>query len=326
MPVTPGLPELSLAGYRCQFRAARPCRFDEDPRGLWHGVFGLHLHRLACVLPGQDCATCALLHQCGYPFLFTGPRPPDAELMRRYDRIPVPHVLHIDADFPPTLPAGADAAIWFTLIGTANERLPLAIAALRAAAAGGLGARRDRLELIAVEQWLPDADAPLPVWTDPAGWRPPAPPRAPLLPPLPPATDRLLMEFLTPWQSGAGRDFAIGSLLMAIVRRVSLLQYFYTGRRLDADFPALKAASEQVQLLSHGLHRQRAARYAARHRERLDLSGLVGTLELAIDDALAPLWPYLHLGQWLHVGKNASMGFGAYRLSAVPFQPLESGP
>jgi CRISPR/Cas system endoribonuclease Cas6 (RAMP superfamily) len=31
-------------------------------------------------------------------------------------------------------------------------------------------------------------------------------------------------------------------------------------------------------------------------------------------DALAPLMPWLWLGQWLHAGKNATMGLGKYRL------------
>jgi CRISPR/Cas system endoribonuclease Cas6 (RAMP superfamily) len=29
------------------------------------------------------------------------------------------------------------------------------------------------------------------------------------------------------------------------------------------------------------------------------------------------LWAYLYLGQWLGVGKNASMGFGQYRLVTI---------
>ena len=31
---------------------------------------------------------------------------------------------------------------------------------------------------------------------------------------------------------------------------------------------------------------------------------------------LAPFAELLHLGQWLHVGKNATMGLGGYRLTA----------
>lgn len=31
-------------------------------------------------------------------------------------------------------------------------------------------------------------------------------------------------------------------------------------------------------------------------------------------DALAALWPWLGLGQWLHVGKNATMGMGGFAL------------
>ena len=41
---------------------------------------------------------------------------------------------------------------------------------------------------------------------------------------------------------------------------------------------------------------------------------LLGTAELRGN--LAPFAGLLHLGQWLHVGKNASFGLGGYRLAA----------
>ena len=34
--------------------------------------------------------------------------------------------------------------------------------------------------------------------------------------------------------------------------------------------------------------------------------------------ALAPLLPWLRLGQWLHLGKNATMGLGGYVLRSGP--------
>ena len=40
--------------------------------------------------------------------------------------------------------------------------------------------------------------------------------------------------------------------------------------------------------------------------------GVVGEWQLEGD--CAPLLPWLWLGQWLHVGKNATMGMGQYRL------------
>jgi CRISPR/Cas system endoribonuclease Cas6 (RAMP superfamily) len=44
------------------------------------------------------------------------------------------------------------------------------------------------------------------------------------------------------------------------------------------------------------------------------LGGAVGSWTLAGD--LAPFWPLLYLGQWLHVGKSATFGLGRYRLKA----------
>ena len=101
---------------------------------------------------------------------------------------------------------------------------------------------------------------------------------------------------------------------MAVVRRASLLQYFYTGRKLEADFPGLKAAAEGARFLIQNLGHQDASRFAVRHGKRLDTGGLVGHLDLDMA-GLDTLWPYLHLGQWFNVGKNASMGYGHYVLN-----------
>ena len=65
-----------------------------------------------------------------------------------------------------------------------------------------------------------------------------------------------------------------------------------------------------------------AALLPARHGQRVDTGGLIGHLDLALD-GIAGLWPYLHLGQWLGVGKNASMGFGCYELLSL--DPARSG-
>lgn len=49
----------------------------------------------------------------------------------------------------------------------------------------------------------------------------------------------------------------------------------------------------------------------------MTLGGVLGTWALRGDaDTLAQIYPWLWLGQWLHVGKNASMGLGGYTLEA----------
>ena len=47
----------------------------------------------------------------------------------------------------------------------------------------------------------------------------------------------------------------------------------------------------------------------------MTLGGVLGRWTLhGSPEALAALWPWLWLGQWHHVGKNATMGLGGYAL------------
>lgn len=58
-------------------------------------------------------------------------------------------------------------------------------------------------------------------------------------------------------------------------------------------------------------------RYSSRQQQEMALGGVVGSWQLnGPADAIAGIWPWLWLGQWLHVGKNATMGLGGYRLTA----------
>ncbi len=309
-------PRLPLALYAFRYVAEADFRLGVDPRGLWHGVFGLHLREHCCVAAAPTCQGCPLLHQCQYSFLFSGPRPPASELMRRYDSIPVPHIFRVDRDDPEFIQAGAEIAVSLVLVGQANDRLPLVIQTMAAAGQGGLGPQRGQVWLQDVTQQLPGHHPPRLV----AGkgrmleMLPPEPPRPP------PAPAAVRIRFLSPYkasgQANRSGGLDLGPFLMALVRRASLLQYFYTGRQLAAPFGQLKAASEQTRLLDRDLRRQDASRYAARHGHRVDTGGLIGHLDLDLTGS-ETLWPYLHLGQWLGVGKNASMGFGCYELLSL---------
>jgi hypothetical protein len=57
-------------------------------------------------------------------------------------------------------------------------------------------------------------------------------------------------------------------------------------------------------------------RYSSRQQQEMTLGGVLGRWALhGPSDTLAQLWPWLWLGQWLHVGKNATMGMGGYTLA-----------
>jgi CRISPR/Cas system endoribonuclease Cas6 (RAMP superfamily) len=58
-------------------------------------------------------------------------------------------------------------------------------------------------------------------------------------------------------------------------------------------------------------------RYSSRQQQEMTLGGVLGRWTLHGDeDTLSQIQPWLWLGQWLHVGKNATMGLGGYKLHA----------
>ena len=99
-----------------------------------------------------------------------------------------------------------------------------------------------------------------------------------------------------------------------LLRRITLLAEFHADRA--GLVPDVHALVRHADTLAHqpALRWQDWSRYSSRQQQEMTLGGVVGAWTLEGD--LAPLLPWLWLGQWLHVGKNATMGMGGYHLAA----------
>ncbi len=87
------------------------------------------------------------------------------------------------------------------------------------------------------------------------------------------------------------------------------------------DRSAVHAAIDQVEIEATALRWVEWTRYSSRQRTHMQLGGLLGQLRLS-GPGVAPLWPLIALGQWLHLGKNTSFGLGRYRVT--PAAPLSA--
>jgi CRISPR-associated endoribonuclease Cas6 len=309
------LPELPLAEYQFNFQVLQELCLPAFSGSLWHGVFGNALRESVCFNLDWNCQSCAFLHHCDYSLLFSAPLPPETKLMRHYQTIPVPHIIKTETLAAERILPGKILPVRMILIGRANQKLPLIMQVLKKAGLNGLGKNRCQLQLQEVWQLNPNG---LPALMYPALKQELLPPLGSF--PLVAMPPRVLLRFMSPYKQ-SGKSSSCNSLdlpafLMAIVRRVSLLQYFYTDKQLHADFKQLKTLSHALIVLDSQLSGQAQQRYSATHRKMLDVSGVLGSLELNLQ-GMEALWPYLYLGQWLNVGKNASMGFGRYQLLLV---------
>ncbi len=284
----------------------------------WRGAFGRALRRSVCVTRAADCAGCLLLEGCPYPHLFDTPRVGAAALN--------PYVLVPDRAAGPCELAPGDALhLGLVLIGRrAVDRLPYVVHALERAGAQGLTARRVPLALRSIEGWDPRQSA----------WAELYRPGRPLVQPTPaelatpPVPAHCRVRLVTPLRvKHRGRllrpealDFQ--QFFRAIGRRILNLAQAHGGAVRAESYAEHVRGAAAVPIQAVRLQWHDWTRYSARQRTRMQLGGIAGEFQLRGSQLLAPFWPWLWLGQWVHAGRATTMGLGMYRIEADGLPPL----
>jgi hypothetical protein len=127
---------------------------------------------------------------------------------------------------------------------------------------------------------------------------------------------RITLRFLTPTLLRAdgvlSRQPSFGPLAKRLRDRINALSYFYCGAGLDIDFKGFGEAADKIVTTADSTRWVESARYSHRREVSHDLSGFVG--EVTFEGELGTFLPYLKLGEYLHVGKNAVFGNGWYEI------------
>lgn len=287
---------LPILHLRLNFQATRGGMLPGYPGALWRSAMGMHLRAALCYTGLPRCAECPARRQCSYAYLMETPPPQDASLLAHYRDAPHPYVLlpHHGGPTEPEQPASLD----LKLFGGAIQHRAAVQRALVDAAREGLGPRESRVNftLVGTEDL---AIAPEP---------PPPPPgvRIHLNTPL---SLRVQEQYLRPQHLNFRHFFS------TTLRRVTQMTEVHAGQPLTADFRALCNDAEKIPLSNLQLNWESAARYSARQRREVNISGMRGSFDVSGD--LAPFWPWLWMGQWLHIGKHTVIGLGAYQLEAL---------
>ncbi len=307
---------LPLARYRFHLRATTPLNLPEWPGSVLRGAFGHALRKLACMTRQKDCQGCPLHGTCPYPAIFAPP--PVAHQLQHFSQPPAPYVIEPAGWGARRLAAGESYCFDMVLVGRALRELPLIAITWRHALQGGVGPGDGRAELTAIGQIAVDG-AEHTVYTpesgsfrehDTAGPRPPAA-----------AADSITLDLLSPLRlQENGRALPPNRLtaevlLMASVRRASLMAEFHGAGAPGWNFSALKMAAAAVDSEKQ-LKWQEWTRRSSRQQKIMQLGGVVGRWTLRGN--LAPFLPALNLGQWLHVGKETVFGLGRYALIHNP--------
>jgi len=319
-----GAPTVTLPLARYRFTAI----FDRDldlpafAGPLLRSVFGSALRRGACVTGAPSCTGCPLLQGCAYPAIFEPP-PRPTQFGTSIHQVPSPWAMEPPPPGLARLPAGRPLQWQQVLVGEdVLRRLPAVVQAWQRALHDGFGQRRVRGQLVDPACLGADGIA--------APVRPPQ--GSSLLPhtttltlpgPWAVACDQVHLHIHTPLRlQRNGRplrpaDLSPRKLAADLLRRCNLMLDLHLGIR-PAPFDAVALVAQAATLTDDRsqLRWCDGARYSARQKQQTPLGGVVGCWTLRGD--VAPLMPWLWLGQWLHVGKETAMGLGGYTLEMPP--------
>ncbi len=310
------VPPLPIQRLRFTLRMAAPVRLPAWPGSALRGLLGHGLRRTVCVTGQRDCDACLLKTRCLYTRFFDV-HVGLAEACCGRGAVPHPWVLDVASPSPRMLAAGDRLAFHLVLIGEeAAEQLPYLVHALERAGHRGLGPSNAPFTLAMVEQ---ETVLGLGGWrtlyeAGSNGMRTLTPVDVTPLP----AAGFWRLHLVSPLRFKR-RGRLVGPREFEPVHVWQLLRDRWTG--LVACFgasadgvPADLLSSLPAEALSVvSLQWRDWTRYSSRQRTRMQLGGLVGSLRVD-SDVLDRAWPWLWLGQWLHLGKQTTMGLGQYRL------------
>jgi hypothetical protein len=295
--------------------AAEPVRLPPHAGSTLRGGFGRAFRTIGCAASALGAPTCALGERCPYHYVFETPVPAASAVLDGVATAPRPFVIEPPVAPPPVYEPGVRFAVGIVLVGRAIEYLPYFIHAFEELGRFGMGRGLGRYRLETVDS-VPVTGPPAPVYA--AG-------RVALRSAFSVVTvedvgqasaDSITLRFLTPTRlrhEGRGAsptEFHV--LFRNAVRRVSFLNYFHCGGELLPSVSDLIAAAHLVTTVDVRLDWHAWERFSARQHQRVPMGGFTGQVTYRGD--FEPLWPWLALGAWVHVGKGATFGLGAYRI------------
>ncbi len=305
--------KLPVGYYQFIFEALEPLEFETYPGSTWRGALGYALKHLVCIEKKRtQCKGCPYISNCAYGSLYEKSIPWYSKKMQTYTQPPHPYII---SPWPiKYLNKGETCAVDLILIGQANSALPYLITAFREAGLKGLTKNKNRLLLKEVLQETVFGET-VSLYNDHSEQREPLPPQTPDIPTL---EDYICLEFESPVSIKHKGELlrnhlTFEALFSALMRRLSMLSYFYTDSLFETDFKELIRQAKAISLLDTHLHQQKHQRYSTKQRQWISLEGQAGRFFLD-GKQLEPFWPYLWLGQWTHIGKGAVMGQGKYRI------------
>ena len=312
-----------LGHYRIRCEAVSDLSFGSDYLGSpLRGGFGHAFRRAVCPMKRTHCTECSERAVCVYANIFeTSVLEADA-FMRKSGDAPRPFIIRPPQEQRTGYGAGEGFNFEFVLIGKAMEYLIPIVHAFVIMGRHGIGqsGKRGQFKVLQVaemgleggRQVIYSASDQNLVSANHHITQKEILDRYCHVPP------RVSLNFLTRLElrkGGRRADIGFGVLFRRLQSRIASLAHLHCD--IDCSefkqtiFPVLSRAADRVETIGdRHLPWESGVRYSNRQKRRMPFGGTRG--QLTFEGDLSPFWPFLLLGQWVHLGKKTTFGFGRY--------------
>ena len=302
---------IPVARFRLRFSSDQAINSSFYRGSAWRGALGHALRQTACVTRERKCSRCLVHRSCVYPYVFETPAPDDSSLLLKGREAPHPFALELELR-----PRAGRREEWLglTLFGAGVRQLPYLVHALSMAGEKGLGAQRLRLQLEEVQQENTPSQSG---WTtiyvrggeltvgEACGVDGGGPPESVRITFLTPLRLRREHDHITPG------EFSFQDLILNLTRRAALVAAYHGEASGPDNHRELIERAKDVPILNSDLRWFDWKRKSSRQQREIAMGGIVGWLEYEAGK-WPEFWPWVRLGEYLHVGKGTSMGLGWY--------------
>lgn len=289
------------------------------------GGFGDILKKLTCHTGLQDCTGCPSFRDCPFTKIFNIAPPIDDAHFKNETQVPRPFIF--EAVRERTISHGQKATFRLGLVGAAIEHLPYFVLCFQQLGKIGIGKGRGKFKLMSVLSIDPIGKTlPIRIFDSSENILYLKKSIAVELSELD-STESTLMStngirivFDSPTHlnrrgEAADQSPSFEQLIRGILRRYSDLAALYGPGRPELDYRQIVEKSKAICLKRSDLTFSRAKSFSHRKNALTPVDGLLGSIEYEGD--VTPFLNYLMLGQWLHVGKQATFGMGQYHVECI---------
>lgn len=299
MSITNHIETLTL---RATFQAEETGQLPAYIGSTIRGVLGHSMREAACTNPGIRCHLCHVSESCGYARSFNSPGNVAGAVN--------PFVIHAPVRDKTAWKAGDPCTFDITILGKATQSADFYLDGLLSMGKRGWGVNRMKFS---VSQIINKKNNTL-VWSGGKTWwqnlR-----GTPLTVTEKEATSALI-QFDTPTRILVKRQLctklSFENIVQSLIRRISLLSHAYSGKLMEWDENEWLKKAKNIRTVEENWRFVDFKRYSLTYDKKLALPAIEGWARYEGD--LTPFTPLLEAGKLLHIGKNATHGFGHYEI------------